>query len=169
MKTTHEKLRALVLSAALIALSIVLTRLASINVGEVYRFGFGKLPVVFASIYLGPLPGLAVGALSDIIGAILTTGCNPLFTIPAAFAGVLPWCFLVLLDGKKTLPRVLTATVFARVITSGMMLTLLLAYVCKWFTPISKFWTMLSIRTLTALVESTVEGVVVYLINKALK
>lgn len=158
----QNQLKALVFAACLAAISIVLGYV-SIRVGDVYKFGFSKLPVVLASVVLGPLWGAFVGAVGDIIGA-LPLGWNPLFTIPAIFVGALPWLFEKLFGGKKNVFSVVGATVISRILMSGILLTLLLGYVYGWFDPMTKFWTMLTVRLVTAAVESVVEGVIVYIL-----
>ena len=69
-----------VFSAVLIAMSIVFTRFFSINIGTSIRIGFGRFPIMLASIYYGPIFGLFVGAIADFLGAkdakeILFTSC----------------------------------------------------------------------------------------------
>jgi len=88
--------RTLVLSALLVSLDVVLSRLASVRIliggVEGVRLGFGAFPVVFAGIALGPLAGGIVGALGDLVGYwVNPTGIYmPHFTLAAALSGVVP-------------------------------------------------------------------------------
>lgn len=161
----QNQLKAMAFAAVLAAVSVALG-FFSIRVGDVYKFGFSKLPVVLAGMVLGPLWGALVGAVGDIIAAI-PLGWNPLFTLPALFVGSLPWCFTKLLGGKNKFFSVVVSTVISRVLMSGFLLTVLLGYVYGWFEPITKFNTMLSVRLVTAFVESIVEGVAIYFIINA--
>jgi ECF transporter S component (folate family) len=80
----------------LIALTIILTRAASIHLffggTEYMRIGFGAYPVIFSGLMLGWRQGMIVGALGDFIGYQL----NPLgpylphFTAIAALTGLIP-------------------------------------------------------------------------------
>ncbi|MEW5934858.1 MAG: folate family ECF transporter S component, partial [Bacillota bacterium] len=64
--------RLLTWAAMLIALSVVLTRVASVRrpVGgvEAVRIGFGALPILMAGIWGGPVFGFLVGAVADLVG-----------------------------------------------------------------------------------------------------
>jgi ECF transporter S component (folate family) len=89
----------LVFGGILIATSIVLTRFASIRVNfgavEGIRIGFGTFPIIFAGFCFGPLMGALVGALSDILGYILSPAgpYMPHFTLSAALYGIIPGLF----------------------------------------------------------------------------
>lgn len=83
-------------SAMLIALSVVLTRVASIRIPvggiEAIRIGFGALPILFAGITGGPLLGFLVGALADLVGyGINPMGpYSPLITLSSGLLGLIP-------------------------------------------------------------------------------
>src|SRR5450759_3307922 len=76
-------LRVLTLDGLMIGLSIVLTRLMSLNVpiggGIGARIGLGHLPIVFTGIVAGPLSGLlvAAGTAERHKAAILAIPCRP--------------------------------------------------------------------------------------------
>ena len=79
-----------------IAMSIVLTRIASIRIAiggvEGIRVGFGKLPIILGSLMFGPFYGGIIGALSDMVGYIIQPmgPYMPHFTIISGLAGILP-------------------------------------------------------------------------------
>lgn len=99
-------LQKIVFSALFMALAVVLSRFVSLP----YLFGLPFLKislapsiVMFSSIYLGPLWGLLVGTLTDIIGAIFFPqggAFNPLFTIAASLTGLMPGLIYKLLKDK---------------------------------------------------------------------
>lgn len=83
-------------SALFIALGIVLSRFASLP--GLFGLPFLKISispaiVMFSSFYLGPIYGLAVGTLTDVLGALLfpTGAFNPLYTIAASLTGLIPF------------------------------------------------------------------------------
>lgn len=88
--------REMVYLSFLVALNIVLSRVASIriNIGAVegIRIGFGAFPTIFAGIMFGPLAGGIVGALGDFLGYFINpTGFYfPPITLSAALGGVIP-------------------------------------------------------------------------------
>lgn len=63
--------RNLVMMAALIALQIVLARYLSIQVDADLRISFETIPLALAGLWLGPLPGVLVALLSDILGTVI--------------------------------------------------------------------------------------------------
>ncbi|MBO7658250.1 MAG: folate family ECF transporter S component [Clostridia bacterium] len=168
-----------VFCAVLVALSIVLTRYASIGIGDTIRIGFGRLPVMLASVWFGPVLGMFTGAAADILGAIMSTGWNPALTIPAAVCGILPWFLFKLFrvgqggcgTDKKSLrmiPGIAASTVLTKVITQGIMMTLLLAYFYGKFT--NEFPLFILTRNAITVGEAVVETAAIYVLytNRAL-
>lgn len=70
---TRMTTRKLCLIGILIALQVVLSRIAAINIGNWLRISFGFLPIAVAGYLLGPVYGLLVGGISDLLGAALFT------------------------------------------------------------------------------------------------
>ncbi len=94
----------------LIALSIILTRIASLRIAiggvEGIRIGLGKLPIILGGIIFGPLSGGLIGAFSDLLGYFI----NPIgvymphFTLTSALTGIIPATILIL--ARKEEPNV---------------------------------------------------------------
>ncbi|MDD4568640.1 MAG: folate family ECF transporter S component [Tepidanaerobacteraceae bacterium] len=88
--------RELVYMSFLIALNIVLTRVASIRISigavEGIRIGCGGFPTIMAGIMFGPAAGGIVGAIGDVVGYYINPmgAYIPLFTISAALTGIIP-------------------------------------------------------------------------------
>lgn len=129
---THE----LVLASLFIALSIALTRFASavIPLGGLpaLRIGLGPIPIIMASLILGPQWGFAVGAVSDVIGATLFPQGAPIFLIFVAqgMYGVLPYYLRLLFRGKSFIS--ILATVSLTQLVTGFLTTLGLAHAFGW-------------------------------------
>lgn len=93
MKLRNQEI---IFSGMFIALSVVLTRFASLRIPiggvEGIRIGFGTLPSVLAGILFGPWIGGIVGALADIIGFSLSPlgPYFPHFTLTSALHGFIP-------------------------------------------------------------------------------
>ncbi len=80
----------LTVCAILAAFSIVLGKYLAINVGENFRFSLENLPLLLAGIYLGPIAGAIVGAVSDLVGCLLVGyAINPIITLGAVIVGFL--------------------------------------------------------------------------------
>lgn len=115
MRQRNSKVYTLILCALLCALSIVLARLATINLGFIH-LGFGNLPVVLAGVLLGGGSGFLVGAVADLVGGILAGyAINPLITLGAALIGGVAgwgWKHLPLQGGTLRLTAALLAAHF---------------------------------------------------------
>ena len=78
-------LRVSVLMAMLSAISIICGKYLAFGVGNVLRFSFENLPIIFASVALGPIPGMLVGIVADLVGCLMVGyTINPLVTLGAA-------------------------------------------------------------------------------------
>ena len=95
----------------LIALSIILTRIASLRIAiggvEGIRIGLGGLPIILGGIIFGPLVGGIIGAFSDLLGYFINPigAYMPHFTLTSALTGIIP--ALVLKLGQRDEPNVL--------------------------------------------------------------
>lgn len=84
------------LVSLLVAMSIVLSRLASIRIAlggvEGIRIGLGKLPIILGSFMLGPWYGGLIGGISDLLGYLIQPigPYMPHFTIISTLCGILP-------------------------------------------------------------------------------
>ena len=65
-----SKTKKLILSALLLATTIVLSRFLSINT-SLFSIGFNFVPMVLAAIWLGPKYAAIISGLADVIGALL--------------------------------------------------------------------------------------------------
>lgn len=117
-------LRVLTLDGLMIGLSVVLTRLMSLNVpiggGLGARIGLGHLPIVFTGIVAGPVSGLLVGAAADLVGFVVwPSGPFIIWEITAisALNGVIPWAFV-----KLGWPRSRTARTWIGVSVTRLVL-----------------------------------------------
>ena len=87
-KNSILTLKILTLSAMLAALSIVMGKFLAINAGEVLRFSFENLPILFSAYAFGPLVAIAVGVVADLVGCLMVGyTINPLVTLGAALIG----------------------------------------------------------------------------------
>lgn len=92
----HERTREIAFVGILIAMSVALTRFASIRIAiggiEGIRIGFGTFPIILSGMLFGPVLGALTGVLADIIGFTLSPmgPYFPHFTLTAALYGILP-------------------------------------------------------------------------------
>lgn len=103
-KRISGNLRLLAVSAFLAALSIVCGKYLALSLGNVLRFSFENLPILLAGMMFGPLTGMIVGVVADLIGCLMVAyPINPLVTLGAACVGLLSG---LLFHATKKLPLV---------------------------------------------------------------
>ena len=121
MKISSHKITTM---SFLIALSIILTRIASLRVAiggvEGIRIGLGKLPIILGGIVFGPLAGGLIGTFSDLLGYFINPigAYMPHFTLTSALAGVIPATILFLM--RKDEPNIFDLGI---AITAGQVIT----------------------------------------------
>jgi len=112
-----------------IALSILLTRIASLRVAiggvEGIRIGLGRLPIILGGIIFGPLAGGLIGAFSDLLGYFINPigAYMPHFTLTSALTGIIPATILILM--RKDEPNVFDlglAITMGQLVTSIMLI-----------------------------------------------
>ena len=94
-------LRQLVVSALLIALDVVFSRVLAINT-PLMKIGLGFAAVAVSAMLYGPLWAALTAALGDLVGALLfpTGAYFPGFTLTAALTGLIFGLFLFRKEGK---------------------------------------------------------------------
>lgn len=89
-KSTFFSTKKIAYTAVFIAVSIALNTLTFVMGATAISFTY--VPCVLAGIFLGPISGLLVGALGDILGVIISPkgAYIPLITIGSAMMGFIP-------------------------------------------------------------------------------
>ena len=109
MKKTVFTTETMVMTSFMIALSVVLSKLVSINISFL-RIGFGFLPIAVLAILYGPAVAAVGYGLADLAGAFLfpTGAFFPGFTVSAVLTGLI---FGFVLYGREiTITRALIAS-----------------------------------------------------------
>lgn len=89
-KRLSGNLQLLAVAAFLAALSIVCGKYLAFSVGNVLRFSFENLPILLAGMMFGPIVGMTVGVVADLIGCVMVAyPINPIVTLGAACIGLL--------------------------------------------------------------------------------
>lgn len=112
-------LRVPVTAALLAALSIVLGKFAAISIGDTIRISFENLPLILASVILGPLWGMGSAVCADLLGCVLRGyGIIPLITFAQAMMGLVPGLFTRLVFRRTSAPAVAASVMLSHVICS---------------------------------------------------
>ena len=158
--------RALVLIALFAAISIVLTRFLVVYLSNSVRISFGMIPVILASLLLGPLAGAFTGGVADILGSVLFSplGWYPPLTISPVLIGILPALLKPLILKKVSIARIALIILLSEFLTSMTVTTYLLSGL--YGTP---YLDLLAVRVPIALAISAVETVLIFVLYKRLR
>jgi len=104
-----KKTIVVVFMSMLIAMNVLLTHVVPVIQTDIARVSFGFIPLSLASMLFGPVIGGFVGALSDILGMIISPKGPyfPGFTLNAFLTGAIYGIFLY--RKPKSLPRIILA------------------------------------------------------------
>ncbi len=154
--------------AALVALTVVISRLFGIMPSQSARFSIEAVPIFLAGMLCGPFAGALVGFSADAIGTLFTPyGFNPLFCLPPILYGVCGGLFRAKLREKPSIWRI--ALAFAPAVVFGSILwqsaTLAWVYGGDAFRPF--FTTKLVERSIQFGVTYVLDVTIVYLLQKS--
>ena len=164
--TTSQKiLRITVYSALLAAISIVTGKYLAFNLGEVLRFSFENLPIIFAGMLFGPIVGALTGVVADLVGCLLVGyAINPIITVGACAIGAISGIYKFLPNAESMAFRILyvSLTVAAsHIVGSVIIKTFGLAAWYDMPVIILMLW-----RLLNYLIVGAVEGFILYHLTK---
>lgn len=156
--------------AVLIAMQIVLGRIASINIGNYLKIGFGFIPIAVCGILAGPLWTMAMACICDIIGALLFPSGTFYFgfTLVAAVGGLIYGLFLY--RKKPNLIRCLLCTFTVAVICNILMNSFFLVQIGA-MVPIGNegFWPVMWTRVIKNLVQFPFNALILFGMWKAIE
>ena len=104
-KKRTATIKALVYSAMLAALSVVMARLLCFATPDGVRWSLDKFPLFLAGMFFGPVMGALTGFVADFIGSIMQFGFNPLLCLPAILYGLFGGLLRRYIQKKTTLLR----------------------------------------------------------------
>ena len=162
--------RRLCVIAVLIAMQIVLGRIAAINVGSYLKISFGFIPIAVCGILTGPFWTLLMAAVCDILGALLfPTGAFYWgFTLVAAVGGLIYG--LCLYNRKENIFLCMLCTLMIALICNILLNTLFLCQIGAMVAPGNEgFWPVMWTRILKNLIQFPVNGVILFAVWKALQ
>ena len=159
----------MVILALLCAISIVMGKYLAIRGGDFMRFSLENMPIIFAGIAFGPISGLIVGVIADLVGCVMVGyTINPLVTIGAGAIGLVSGIVNLVL--KKYFPseklNLILSVISAHIVGSLVIKTIGLAAYYDVLFGVLLLW-----RMLNYLIVSAIDGAVLYILltNKELK
>ena len=166
-KNVHSSILKLGVCGLLTALGVILGGLLSIPAmpfgSYTLKIGFGVLPVLLAGVLFGPVYGGIVGALTDLLQALLFPkgAYMPWFTLVGIFFGLIPGLFFMRKQ-KPTFLRLLAAIAAGQLFGSVFLNTLLLVEL--YGSP----WELIWARLINQAVMIPLYSVLLYMICKLL-
>ncbi len=164
-----SKTKKIILSALLLATTIVLSRFLSINTA-LFSIGFSFVPVVLAGIWLGPKYAGIISGLADVIGALLFPfGAFFIgYTISAIAKGII-YGLVLYKNGeeysdKSLIIRLIIASTLVVVLVQFLMNSLWI-----YITTDKAFLAILTTRITAEAIMIPVQIVTMFIIIKALK
>ena len=151
----------LIVSAQLLALDVVLTRLLAVNT-PVMKIGLGFAAVALCAVLYGPWWAALVAALGDLVGALLfpTGAFFPGFTLTAACTGLI--FGLCLYRRDKSLLWPILAAALNVLLVSYLANTAMITYISG--TP---YTTLLKARAVQLAVMLPVQGAVLSFLHRS--
>ena len=127
MKKLNLSTETLVITGFMIALSVVLSKLVSINISFL-RIGFGFLPIAVLAILYGPVVAAIGYGIADVLGAwLFPTGTFfPGFTVSAVLTGLI--FGFVLYKKEVTIIRALIASALVCLVVNLLLNTFWLTF-----------------------------------------
>lgn len=166
-KTNIFSVKRIVLMAMLVAISIVLTRLASFMLlNGTIRLGFGNLPIIYSGLLLGPIAGGIVGILSDLLGMlIMPAGAyHPGFTLSAALCGIIPGLIVYWMGKSDSWLTVAVSNIVVCIIVFFGLTTLWISQIVG-----TAFLVLLPSRVIASSIITVISIVVIQILMKRTK
>lgn len=163
-----SKTKKIILSALLLAMTIVLSRFLSFNVWFL-SIGFSFVPIILAALWLGPKYSAIICGLADLIGAFLFPFGTYFvgFTISAVCKGLIYGIILYKggeeLEGKELVIRLIIACTIVIVFVNVLMDALWLVIMYS-----KAFLAILSMRIVPQLVTIPIQIVTMLILIKTL-
>ncbi len=125
--------RTLAYCAMLVALGVVLSRLAGIMPSEVSRYSIGMVPTFLAGLLFGPIPGALVGFAADFIGCLFSPyPYNPIFCVSPILYGLIPGVLHWMLRKNYSERKLLIGVPVAYFFTMGLGSVLYMSAAMTW-------------------------------------
>ncbi len=105
--------------SVLSALGIILGKLLAFNITEFMRFSLENLSIILSGIAFGPICGLLVGAVQDLVGSVMVGyAINPIITLGSALIGFISGLVFRYTRKLSLIPRTAAAVASAHLIGS---------------------------------------------------
>lgn len=158
-------LRNTLLMAMLIAISIILSRFLGFYLDpNSLRISFESIPILLAGVWMGPVAGMLVGAIADILGSFLSgVAFTPFLTIGPILTGFLAGIMSRYIFKKSNTISLSISCITAEFISSMLITTYILMMLYG-----GTYWALFITRLPFKLITITVNTVAVNALNRLL-
>ena len=166
-KWTERSTWQLVISAMMVALSIILTRVFSWQPAPYVRIGFGAVPILFAGAVCGPVAGFMVGLVADLVGFLINPMGGTIFigiTLCSALTGVFTGVFCKYVFKQRHFVSVLIGVTVTELLVSVVIKSFFFVHYYG-----STFWVYAAPKLIYTPAIIAAETFLVWLIINALK
>lgn len=162
MTKGQKSLRLTVYLALLVAISILMGKYLAIRGGDVMRFSLENMPIIFAGMVFGPVAGLAVGAIADLVGCIMVGyTINPIVTVGAGLIGLVSGIMPRLLQKTKLSRGIITVLTVGAAHLVGSILIKTIGLSAYYSMP---FVILLLWRVLNYLIVGALDGIILHIL-----
>lgn len=156
--------RDMVMLALLIALNIVLVRMAPINLGPTLRITFGFIPIVIMALLFGPFYACVGAGMADFIGAIIFPvggAYFPGFTLSAIMTGLIYGKMLH--EKRLSLWRIVASNLLVIVVVQLLLNSIWLSLLFD-----KAFMVLITTKLIKSLAMLPIESIMILLVSKYL-
>ncbi len=155
----RDRVYRLVVLAMLTAVSIILTRFLVIYLTNSIRISLGNIPIMLAGVWFGPVWGLVVGFVADVLGSTVFSalGWYAPMTVSPMVIGLVAGLLGRMVTSRNSVLRWCTLTLVCNIPTTMLWTTLCLSWMYG-----SPFWTLLPTRVALYVGIAIGEGLILY-------
>ncbi len=166
-KKSAATLKALVYSAMLAALSVVMARFLSFSVAGGVRWSLDKFPLFLAGMFFGPVMGALTGFVADFTGSLMQFGFNPILCLPAIVYGLSGGLLRRFLLNNFSMFRLVCSYLLPTVVGSVLYQSFALSYAYPKGPFFESLLYYLSTRSIQFAIVLVLETLIVYMLMRS--
>ena len=160
-------IKALVYSAMLAAISVVMARVLCFATPDGVRWSLDKFPLFLSGMFFGPVIGALTGFVADFTGSLMQFGFNPLLCPPAMLYGVFGGLLRLYIQKNPSVFRLGLSYLFPVVIGSVMYQSCMLAWLYFDGTFFAGILYYLGTRSIQFSIMLVAETLIIYVLMKS--
>lgn len=167
MFTIFKSTECIAVMALFTALSIILGKFLAFNLfGNTVRISLENIPTIVAAVSYGPIAGLLVGGLADLLGSLMVGYViSPLITVGAMFVGIIAGILgMLLLSDDKPAGRGCYLRCLLTVLPAHLIGSVLIKTIGIHFINMQPYAFLFASRLLTYVAIAIIESFILYIL-----